>query len=588
MFEIVIVSFITGFSLYLFLTEKFRVDFVALIILSLLIIFNLVTPEESVSGFSNAATITIAAMFILSRALNIVGVVNGLGKLLLKFSKNQNILVLVIIIFTGFISSFINNTAAVAVLMPTILTVSKRKKFANSRLLIPLSYAAQFGGVCTLIGTSTNLLVSSLYASNGYREFSMFEFTQLGLILFFAGTVYFLLFGKYVLPNYKDNNLEDSYNLGKFITELRVTEKSILIGKSLFESNLGKNFDISVLEVFRQKEALLAFPNTVLCEGDVLLISCDFEDLITIQEEFQLESQANYKFLPAKLKDHKQILLEAIVAPNSKMIGRELKSLNFSNNYNAIIVAIRRRNTILNHKLKHHKFSIGDELLLLVSKENLEFVENNPDLIVLRHRKDAIVDKKKMFLALAILLFVILMPVLGIMPILQSSIIGCVLMILSNCIGIEESYRAIDWKIIILLAGILPLGIALEKSGLTAVIATQSLELFSQFGPEIFIGVLYFVTVILTSLISNNATAVLMTPIAISIAKSLDVSPEPLVIAVCFAASTSFATPIGYQTNTMVYSAGNYKFRDFIRAGVPLNFIFLVIAVIFIPIFWRF
>lgn len=586
MFSMYATGFVVLVALYLFVSERYRVDVTALIILSLLIIFNLIDSKDTLSGFSSAATVTVGAMFILSAALKKTGVVNYLGNQLTKCADNKNIFLLVLTVLVGFVSAFINNTAAVAVMLPTVLSVSKKKKFAASKFLIPLSYASQFGGVCTLIGTSTNLLVSAIAYDSGYGEFDMFEFTKLGLIMFVGGTLYFLFFGKYVLPDYKTEDLDHSYNLEKFITELRIQEKSPLIGKTLIESNLGKEYDISVLEIYRDKRAIWAFPSRILQEGDVLLIRCNFDDLISLQQNLKLESEANFKFSEESLEEHNQTLVEVMISPNSKLIGKSLAQLNFQKRYNAIVVAIRRRDTILRSKLKDHNLSVGDELLLLASKDDLSWIEKNSDFLVLKERSEDTIISSKLTLSVAILVAVVALSAFGIMPILQASIVGCLAMFLTNCITIEEGYQAIDWKVIFLLAGVLPLGMALQNSGLVNLLVDEGLHSLSNYGPTMFLAGMYLVTTVLTSFISNNAAAVLLAPIAISMAESLGVSVKPFLVAVCFAASTSFATPIGYQTNTMIYTPGGYCFKDFIRAGLPLNILFCILAIVFIPVFW--
>lgn len=586
--EIALTCLIVCLALYFFITEKFSVDLTALIILCLLIIFGLISVEDSLSGFSSPATITVAAMFVLSGALRRTGLVNFLGSKIINFAEKPKIFTLVITGFIGSISAFINNTAAVAVMLPTILSVCKRKNLSPGKYLIPLSYASQFGGVCTLIGTSTNLLVSSIALANGYGEFSIFEFTSLGLIMFIAGTLYFLFFGDYVLPKDKQSNLQDQYELGDYITELRIKNDSSLIDKNLIESNLGKNFDVSVLEIYREKIPRGANPKMKLKAGDILLMRCNVDQIIHLQQSLKLESAPDYKFSQENLKEHDKVLLEVVIPPNSNLRGKTLTDLNFQKRYNAIVIAIRRRNMILHSKMKDVHIRTGDELLLMLPKEESNWLEKNANLIVLKELSELQVNTSKLLTSLGIIVAVVGLAALGILPILHSAIIGCVAMILTKCISIEESYQAIDWKVIMLLAGILPLGIALEQSGALDVLVETVLKFFDGLGPAAFLAGLYLVTAILTESISNNAAAVLLAPLAISTAESLGVSPKPFLVAVCFAASTSFATPVGYQTNTMIYSPGNYCFKDFMRAGIPLNIIFWILAVIFIPVFWEF
>ena len=334
-------------ALILFVTEKFSVDITALIVLCLLVSFGLIDEKQSLSGFSSPATITVAAMFVISAVLKKTGLVNIIGNKLIRFADRPMVFTSVLTLFAGFISSFINNTASVAVMLPTITSVCKRKKLAVSKFLIPLSYSSQFGGVCTLIGTSTNLLVSAIAVANGLEPFKMFEFLEMGLIMFVAGFFYFLLFGKIVLPEYKSTDLSQAYDLEKYIVELQVGEDSPLIGKSLFESNLGKEHDISVLEIYRNKKVIWARRGYFIAEGDVLLVKMNVEILVDIQQSLKLTSATNYKFSDNGLQDSDKTVIETLIPPNSNMIGKSLATFNFQKRFNANVIAIRRRDSCL-------------------------------------------------------------------------------------------------------------------------------------------------------------------------------------------------------------------------------------------------
>jgi di/tricarboxylate transporter len=586
--EIALVLVILAGALILFISEKFAVDLVAFMVVGCLLLFGLVTPQEGISGFSNPATVTVAAMFVLSAGLQKTGAVAAVGRLLVRLGRNHFLVLLLIMGAVGVISAFINNTAAVAVFLPLVLTVAARRRIAASRLLIPLSYASQFGGVCTLIGTSTNLLVSAISEQAGYGAFSMFEFSRLGLIMFAAGTLYFLLLGRWLLPERQTQGLIADFELGEYITELRVTENSPLIGKTVMESNLGTEHDVIILKLLDEDRKVWVPYRQRLREGSVLLVRGRIQELMALKETAKLELHAEFKLRDETLQDEEMMLVQALVAPQSRLIGRTLKGLYFRHRYNALVLAIHRRGALLRDKLNAVRLELGDALLVMAPRKDIEALRADDNFIVLGEVQEPSLHRRKVPLALAIVALVVGLAALGILPILVAALLGCVAMVLCRCVSLEEAYKAVDWQVIFLLAGILPLGIAMEKTGAARWLANQALGLVGGMGPVAALAALYLLTAVLTELMSNNAAAVLLAPIAIATAVQLGIDPKPLLMAVTFAASTSFATPIGYQTNAMVYNVGGYRYADFLRVGIPLNLIFWLLATLFIPRFWPF
>ena len=575
-------------AVVLFVSEKYSIDLVAFMVAGSLLLFGLVTPQEGISGFSNQATVTVAAMFVLSVGLKKTGAVAAVGRLLVRLGKNHFLVLALIMGTVGTISAFINNTAAVAVFLPLVLAVAAKRKISASRLLIPLSYASQFGGVCTLVGTSTNLLVSAISEQAGYGAFSMFEFSRLGLLMFAAGFLYFLLFGRWLLPDRQSQELTAAFELGEYITELRVMADSPLIGKTVMESNLGTEHDVTILKMLDEDRKIWAPYRQRLREGSVLLVRGRIQELMALKEATKLELNAEFKLRDESLQDEEMLLVQALIAPQSQLIGRTLKNIFFRHRYNSLVLAIHRRGALLRDKLNAVRLELGDALLVMTPKREIEALRADSDFIVLGEVQEPSLHRRKVPVALAIVAGVVGLAAMGIMPILVSAILGCVAMVLSRCISLEEAYKAVDWKVIFLLAGILPLGIAMEKTGAANWLASNALDLAGGLGPVAVLAALYLLTATLTELMSNNATAVLLAPVAIATATQLGIDPKPLLMAVTFAASTSFATPIGYQTNAMVYNVGGYKYTDFLKVGVPLNLIFWVLATIFIPVFWPF
>ncbi len=583
---ILVLAILVG-AVALFVSEKYPIDFVALLVLGTLLALGLVTPQEGISGFSNPATVTVAAMFILSAGLQKTGATAAVGRLMVRFGQSYFSALVVIMGTITIISAFVNNTAAVAVFIPLVMIVANRRKIAASRLLIPLSYASQFGGVCTLVGTSTNLLVSAISEEAGYGAFSMFEFSRMGLILFVAGVLFFLLFGRWLLPERKAQELSVTYQLGEYITELRVHETSPLVGKSVLDSRLGEDHDVTILRILRVKESVWAPLRQVLEPGHVLLVRGRIRELLRLRDSARLELNVEFKLRDETLQTEDLRLVQALVAPGSELIGKTLKELDFRHRYDALVLAIQRRGETIRDKLNTVRLGLGDALLIQAHEAQIMALRSNDNFIVLDEVPGTVL-KHKAPLVLGILAAVVGLAALNVMPILVTALLGCLAMVLTRCLRLDEAYRAINWQVIFLLAGILPLGIAMQKSGAAGFIAGNAVGVVGDMGPVAVLAAVYLMTSVMTDTMSNNAAAVLLAPIAISTAEQIGVDPRPFLMAITFAASTGFSTPVGYQTNTMIYNPGGYKYTDFLRTGVPLSILFWILSVTFIPRFWSF
>lgn len=571
----------------LFVSEKFPLDIVAMLGLGLLLVLGQVTPQEGFSGFSNPATLTVATMFVLSAGLQKTGATATVGRLMVRFSRSHYTALVMIMTTVTVMSAFVNNTAAVAVFIPLVTVLANRRRMSASKFLIPLSYASQFGGVCTLIGTSTNLLVSSISEQAGYGTFSMFEFTRMGLILFVAGVAFFLLFGRWLLPDRQTPELMTTYHLGEYITELRVRSKSPLVGRSVLESRLGEDHDITVLRVLNVDEDEWAPRRRVLQPDDVLLVRGSVPDLIRLRGTMGLRLNADFELRDETLQTEGLHLVQALVAPGSGLIGRTLREADFRSRYGALVLALQRRGETINAKLSSIKLGLGDALLIQAEETQVRSLRRESDLIVL-NQMPAGALRRKAPLAIGILVAVVGLAASGVVPILVAALLGCVALVMTRTLQPEDVYRAINWQVIFLLAGVIPLGIAMHSSGAASFIAEQAVSLVGEMGPVAVLAVFYLLTAVMTETMSNAAAAVLLAPIAISTAEQIGVDPRPFLMAITFAASTGFSTPVGYQTNTMIYNPGGYRYSDFLRAGVPLNVIFCILSVIFIPRLWAF
>jgi di/tricarboxylate transporter len=581
------VAAIIAGSVALFVSEKLRYDVVGLLVLVVLLVLGILTPAEGLSGFSNEATVVVAAMFALNAG--VVGT-GGLDPLIRVLSRIRRpwLLTLSIMLVVCVLGAFVKNTALVATFLPVTLSVCTRSKTSPARVLIPMSYAAQMGGVCTLLGTSSNLLTNSLAIQHGLPAFGVFDFTRLGAILAIVGIAYLMFVGRWLLPRHIDTEFAETFQLGKFVTELRVMADSPLIGQSVGGAKLGEKYGVYVLELLRGEEHLWAPREQKLQEGDVLLTRGDWQRLEEFKQQVKLEIAPVLAMADNTQTGERQILVEAVVAPGTRLVGQSVEEIDFRWNYNASVLAVQRRNQIVREQLKNARLDVGDILLLMLDEPAMRHLRRESGLVILSERDDTRKSRRKAPIAIAILVGVVVIAGLGLLPIVVSALVGCAAMALTGCFNFEEVYEAMDWKIIVLLGAILPLGIALDKTGLAQHIVDSGMHLVGDHGPLAVLLMVYLLTALLTEMMGHNPSVVLMVPIAISVAHSLHVNPVPFIITVAFAAATSFATPVGYPTNTMVYGAGGYKFTDFMKVGIPLILLFCALSMLLIPHFWPF
>jgi len=599
--EIAIVLVIIVLALVVFALELTSVDFVAFGLMALLLGLSAakvlsLSLEDAISGFSNTATITVLAMFILSGGVYRSGAIHHLGGRVIKLAGSGELQQLIVIMLViGPISMFINNTAAVAILIPLAMRLAHEKKRAPSKLLIPLSFTSQFAGVVTLIGTSTNILASSLTEKIGVGSLGMFEFAKIGLLIAATGAIYLLLVGRHLLPGRRpDAEITDRYKLGGFLTEVVIPEQSPFVGKTLAASRLREDFHLDILEIVRGTDEL-AYPlaRQVLQAGDILFARGDSEQLLRLRDVPGITIEPDSR-LAKSARGGKVGLIEVVIAPNSSLIGETLASAGFAERYGCTMLAIRRRGAwalrrvgeLVRGRLHGMRLGFGDSLLLQGERAALDRIKVDPNFIVTEEVKTEAFRTEKIPLAIGIVTGVVVVAALGIQPILVAAVEGCVLMVLTGCLTTKELHESIRWDVILLLAGVIPLGIAFEKSGgaeLLAGLAAKSAD----YVPAICVlWIFYFFSMLLTELISNNATVVLLVPVAASTAMTLGLDPKAVVFCVMFAASTSFSTPVGYQTNTMVYGPGGYRFLDFTRVGAPLNLLLWIVTPLYIAWVW--
>lgn len=574
-------------TLISFIGEWLPVDITAIAVMVLLMALGLVTPEEGISGFGNSATITVMAMFILSAGIARTGAIGVVNDLLLRWGgKHSTKQILAIGIITGPISALINNTAVVAVFLPVIEDWCHKQGISPSKLLMPLSFVTILGGMLTTIGTSTNVLASGLSEKLGYGAFSLFEFTELGLITFTVGLLYLTLVAPRLLPNRKtrsNNTVTQDYDLKDYVSEIVVAPSSNLVGQTLRQSKLQRKFDLDVLEIIRNDNHFSQpLADKLLQGGDILMVRGGKECLLKVKDErgieFLPDIQFNGKSWEKNLSSGEERIAEALILSNSNLIGSTLKDIRFRQRYNATVLAIRRGEELVRERFGKVKLRFGDVLLLQGPNESFLGLQTSRDLLLITQRDLETLRREKAGIAVAIGLGVVLAAALGIMPILVSALLGVVLMVLTGCLKPGEVYQAVRWDIIFLLAGLIPLGIAMDKSGTTQWLAQNLVAIGGNLSGYWLLTFFYLVTVLITEILSNNASVVLLLPVAVEVAKTLNFNPMAFIFVVTFAASSSFITPIGYQTNTMVYSSGGYRFLDFARVGAPLSFIMALIV----------
>ncbi|WP_027339468.1 SLC13 family permease [Halonatronum saccharophilum] len=592
---IVIILILIPVFVTLSFIEIIRLDLLALMIPVVLVLlkpWTKVSVEEALSGFSNSATITVLAMFIISQGIQNSGIVQVLGKKIIDITGDNKRKQLGLIMgLTGPTASMINNTPVVAAFIPMITNLAKKTKNSPSRLLIPMSYASMLGGMFTLIGTSTNILASNISDSLIGRPFSMFEFTHLGVILFLVGFIYLFFIGAKLIPARIDpeEGLTDKYEMDLFLTEVIVKEGSPFIGVPVNKTLERINLDIDLVQVVRSGEKFKeSLQDKELFEGDHLIIRSDRNTLLEILDDERLkllpEIRIGDKQLEEPIKGNK--LLEVVVTPDSFLVDQTFADVNFIERYDATILAIKRGPDLAHKKMEDIKLKPGDIILLFATKTTVDRLQQNRNFIVVKEFETKDYDIEKIPISLGILAAVVIPAILEILPIVVSALGGMIAMILTDCVNSKKAYDAIDWEVIFLLAGLIPLGIAMEKTGTAQYIADMILIGTEQLPPVIVLGLFYFVTVVLTNFMSNNASAVLMLPVAVEAANTLGANPFSFIMAVTFAASTAFLTPLGYQTNLMVYGPGGYKFKDFFIVGAPLQIILTIITPILIKVFW--
>jgi di/tricarboxylate transporter len=590
--DIWIISAILLLTLYLLITEKISVDLTAIGIMVLLVVSNILTAKEAIGGFANPAVVTVGAMFVVSKGMMRTGGVEFIGRKILKMARGSYKLALIIILVTvAFASAFINNTPVVILFIPVIMTMCCEFGLSPSKFLIPVSYTSILAGTCTLIGTSTNIIISDLSVSFGYRELTMFELSVLGVPLAVAGILFLYFAAPRVLPALANPicQLHDSAHR-QYLAELKIPQKSPLIGRSPGEIFKEKYPSIAVIELINKSH--IYHPDRVQLSTsaeDILLVKGSLNDLVGILHNEAVELPLSEKDLVLGAQKDPPIVVELIVSPHSSLRGQQLRRTDLARDPEVNIIAVKRSNLHITERQIHDvRLQTGDILLIWCHESKLDQIRSGTEYIVIEDVSEELIHKRKAWWSIINFICMIATATLGLADIMTCALTAAFLMIITGCLQMRDAYRSLQGDVLLLIAGTIALGTAMQKTGASQVYAETFLSFFSGSSPIVVLGAVILLTSICTQLLSNNATAVLLLPIAISTAAGIGVDPRPFIIGICFGASACFATPMGYQTNLMVYGPGGYSFTDYLKLGIPLNAFVVVASTLLIPLIWPF
>jgi di/tricarboxylate transporter len=597
--DLVITLVILAAAIVLFLSERLSVDLVALLVLVALGLSRVLTPQEVFSGLSDTAVITIMAIFVLAYSLEVTGVADRMGDLVVRLAgKSEARLIAALMGTASFMSFFMNNIAVASILLPATSTVARRSGIKISQLLIPLAFGTLLGGTATLF-TTTNIVASEVLKDNGFQGFGVLDFVPVGLPIVFIGIAYMILVGRRMLPKERpaarseilrqaEMDLLSTYNLSERLFRARIPVGSILNNRKLSESNLRDQYGLNVVAIERSNEKILApLPDFVFQQGDVMLLEGRLEEFRQRDVEPYLEIQPVRQYQERDLESPENVILEVVLSPRSQLIGQTLKGTLFREKYGMTVLAIWNGERVIRTGLADLKLAFGDALLLQGPHERLPTLRIASDLIVLNAEEETVKKiSSKAPLAIGIFALTVAVAALGPFSVGEVLLAGALLMVILNVVTMEQAYRVIDWRIVFLVAGMLPLGMAMTKTGATALFAKALVDVVGPFGPQALLLGLLTLTVLLSQVMKGAAVSAVIAPIAIQAGQQAGVDPRALAMGVALATSMAFITPLGHPVNILMMGPGGYRFQDFFKVGLPLTVLLFIVVLVTLPIFW--
>jgi len=587
--QIAILLVLLFVALVLFAIERIPIEIVSIVLVMALVITQTLTVTEAFAGFGNDIVITIAGLFILTGGLARTGVVDIVGRRLHRFAGDSEFRITALIMVAAAVSAAVmKNTTTTAMFLPVVLGIAARRHISPSKVLIPLAFGAILGGTCTLIGTSTNLAVSGALPRYGMAPFSMFELTNVGVPIVAVGMLYMLLIGLYLLPRRKSaKSLTEQYHIRQYATEVIVLNDSPLIGKTLAEARIGDELDLTLLGILRGDEQYRIAPNPAerIRADDLLLVQGRAEDILRVKGEAGIEIKPDFELSDAHLEGSDVELFEAMVPKGSDFIGRTLKRLQFRERYELVVLALNRHGVNLLSKLSKVRIRFGDVLLIQGKRDYVESVAADGQILLLEEISQRQVRPAKRRWALAAFGVFLFFSITHLVPLPVAVLFGVLILLGSRSVRTHEMYEMIEWRLIILIACMISFGVAMEKTGADQYLATQIINVTGQYGPLAVLAGFFIMTVALTQPMSNQAAALVMLPIAVKSAIALGLNPRTFAVAVTYAASCSFLTPLE-PACVLVYTPGRYRFFDFVKVGSILTVLVFVIVLWLVPIFW--
>lgn len=583
------IVFITlGIALVLFVWGKIRYDLVSLLALLFLVFWGIVPASEAFAGFGHPAVITVAAVLIISQALQNSGLVDIIARLLEKIGKNFTLQLFVISTFVAVASSFMNNIGALAVLMPVAIHLARKNGYPPSYILMPIAFASLLGGMTTLIGTPPNIIVATFRLDVSGQSFGIFDFTPVGFFAVMIGILFITLIGWRLLPTRKpQSSAEDLFKIQNYITEVVIPPESKLKQTTIGEIQKISDADVVILGLVRDKARIHAPSSGMeLKTNDILILEADTDALKSFIDKTDVKLVGGKKFHKDTKGSDDILIQEAIVQENSPLIGETTASLKMRSRYSINLLAIARRDKQIRQRIDHVRFKAGDVLLLQGRSININDAITSMHCLPLAQRGLTIGKPKRTIFALSVFAIAIILVIADLLPVQIAFSLAAIMMVMSKILHLNDLYTSIDWPVIVLLGAMIPVGVAFETSGGANLITHQIVELGSHLPIWALLGIIMIVTILISSLINNAATVVLMAPIGINIARELNVSVDPFLMAVAIGASCAFLTPIGHQSNTLVLGPGGYKFSDYWRMGLPLVIIIIATCIPLILIFW--